>query len=120
MLRQEALGLRVRQRFIGRELAPAGPRQRRDTPARIVRMRLGLDQPFVLEAAQEATHQSGIETEIVADFGHVRAAMPDRIEHARRAERPATAQERGIERADRGSDGAVEAANAGNRIQHDS
>ena len=90
---EEALGLRVRQRLIGRELAPARTRQRRDAAARVVLMRIGLDQPFVLEAAEQAAHQAGIEAQIVADLGHVRTPMPDRIEHARRPQRPPASQE---------------------------
>ena len=93
MLREEALGLRVRQRLVGRELAPAGTRQRRDAPARVVLMRIGLDQPFVLEAAEQPTHQAGVEAEIVADLGHVRTSVPDRVEHARRPQRPPASQE---------------------------
>ena len=49
----------------------------------------------------------------------VAAAMADGVEHARRAERPSAAQEGGVERADLRCDGAVEAADAGDRIEHD-
>src|SRR3954471_18818115 len=81
-------------------------------------MRMGLDQPFVLEAAQQPARQPGIEPEIVADLGHIRAPMADRVEHARRTERSAAPKERIVERADRGGHGTVEAADAGNRIEH--
>jgi hypothetical protein len=44
--------------------------------------------------------------------------VSDRIEHARRAKRPAAPEERAVERADGGGHGTVEAADAGYRIKH--
>ena len=90
---EKALGLRIRQRLIGREFALAGTGQAGDAAARIVLMRLRLDQAFIFQAAQQPAHQPGIEAEIVADLADVGASVSDRIEHARRAQRPAAPEE---------------------------
>src|SRR5262249_16913212 len=74
--------------------------------------------PFVLETAEQAAHQAGIEAEIVTDLGNVLPPMPDRIEYASCAQRPPAPEERGIERADSGGDGTVEAADAGDGVEH--
>ena len=113
---EKALGLRVGEVLIGLEFGPPGLGQPRDAAARIVRVRHGLDQALVLQAAQQAAHQAGIEVEIVADRRDVGAPLPDRVEHAGGAERTAAAEEGGVEGADLGGHGAVEAANAGNGV----
>ncbi len=119
MAAEEAVGLRVRQRLVSVELAPARARQMDDAAARIVLLRRGLDQSFVLEAAQQPAHQPGIEPEIVANLGHVRTSMPDRVEHARCSQRPPAPEERIVERAHGSGDGTVEAADAGDGVEHD-
>ena len=111
------LALKRRARVIGVELAPAALRQMRDAAAGIVRMRNGLHEPLLLEPAQEPAHQSGVEPEIVADRGDVAMTVADGVENARGAERPAAAEERGIERADFRRHGAVEAAHPGDGVR---
>ncbi|GAN50600.1 hypothetical protein ME121_4648 [Methylobacterium sp. ME121] len=76
-------------------------------------MRCGRDQSLLLQAAQETAHQAGIETEIGADLADLRAPRPDGVQDARRPQGTASAEERGVERADLGGDGAGEAADAG-------
>ena len=69
-------------------------------------------QALLLQAAQQAAHQAGIEAEIGADLTDLRPSRADGIQDTRRAEGPATAKERGIERTDLRSDGAGEATEA--------
>src|SRR5690349_11276654 len=109
---QQRLGLRIRQLLIGLEFAPARAGELSDPAARVLGMRHGPDEALFLQAAQQTAGQPGVEPEIVPQLRDLTAALPDRIEHARRAKWPPAAQERSIERADLGGDGAVEAANA--------
>jgi hypothetical protein len=76
--------------------------------AGIVRMRPGSDKALLLQTAEHAAHQTGIEPEIVADFGHVGAAHADRVQNACGAERPAPAKEGRVQRTDFHGDGASE------------
>ena len=106
----------VRDLLIGRELLLARLRQPGDAAAGIGGMRLGGDQALLLQAPEQAAHQPGIEAQIVADRGHIRAAMADGIEHARGAERTAPAEEGGVQRPDLPGHGTAEAAEAADRI----
>jgi hypothetical protein len=84
--------------------------------AGIVGMRRGSDKALLLQAPEHATHQAGIETEIFADFGHIRAAHANRVEDAGGAERPAPAKEGRVQGADFQGDGASETTKACYRI----
>ncbi len=128
--RQQALGIGragerglragVGQSLVGRKLRLACLRQAGEAAARIVGGRRGLDEALVLQAAQQPAHQPGIELELVADLGDLAAAPPDGVEHARRAQRPAAAEKRGVKRPHLHGDGAREAAETGDRVErHD-
>lgn len=80
-------------------------------------MGLGDDQALLLQAPEQAAHQPGIEAQIVADRGHVRAAMADGVEHARGAERAAPAEEGGVQGPDLPGHGTAEAAEAADRVE---
>src|SRR5262249_59232088 len=105
-------------RFISAEFLSTAPRELRDTAPRIIRMRQSVDETFVLQAAEQTAHEPRVEAEIVAQLCDIAAPEADRVEHARRAQRPATPEKRGVECTDFRCDGAVEAADAGDGVQH--
>jgi hypothetical protein len=81
-------------------------------------MRRGGDKALVLESAEQPAHQPRVEAEIVAQFRNIGPPVADRIEHAGRPKRPPASEERGIERTDLRGDGAVEAADAQDGVEH--
>ena len=78
-----------------------------------------LDEPVVLECAEETTEVPGIETEAGPERAHVDAVRSDLPENARLAERPLAAEEVLAESADALGDESVEAAYLGDaRLTH--
>lgn len=72
--------------------------------------------PF--QTAQQPAHETGVETERIADRSDVHLPLADRIQHPRRAQRTPAPEKGRIESTDSGRDGPVEATDAGDRIRH--
>ena len=114
--RDERGGEPVGERVIGGDLGPARSGEARAAPARVRRVRVDRDQALAFERPQEAAQIAGIEAEPGAQGFGVGALRADLEQDPRLAERPAALEIALIERADRLGDGAVEAANAADRL----
>ena len=118
---QHAFGAVFRQALIGLDLAPSGQGRLRETAAAVFAVGGDRDQTFGLEAAQQAAEQAAVDAEFLAQGRHRQAGITQRPQGTGNAQGAATAQERGIQRADLAGDGAVEAADTGDIGQwHDS
>jgi len=76
----------------------------------------GLDQPLLLQPAQQPAREARVQAQRLAQTGHVGDAPADGVQHARGAQGPAAAEEGGVQRTHLDGDGAVEPANAGDRV----
>ena len=92
--------------------------QLRPALAGILRIGGQLDHALLFQRPEKTAHQAGVEPEIGADGRHIRAAMPDGVEHTGSPQRAATAKKRRIQRPHLGSDGTAETAETGDIVQH--
>ena len=111
--------LGVGQGFIGGELGAAFAGEGGLAAAAVGPVRLECDETLFFQATEQAAQQARVEAKIGAQVGQVGRPASDGVQHARRSERAAAAEEGRVEQAGRGRHGAVKAAGAGDGVcQH--
>ena len=113
---QDAGGALVGAGIVARGLGAAGRGPGGAAAAAVLRAGGERDEALAGEPGEEAAEKPGVEVELLAELDEIAAGGADRAEHPGAAERAALAEVAGVERADLARDGAVEAADGGDRV----